>query len=247
MNSIPQGFKRCTKCGKIKPATLEYFYAVSGNKGNKDGFKPRCKSCMIEDGRQKQGYYDNEFERLQDAANARGTKLCKDCLKEFPANEEYFFGQTNRFGKRILNPYCRECHKKRNRENTRIWYGNNQEHCIDYAMEWTRNHPDRKRESDKHYRENNYEAVSKRKRAYTHRKRSANGSFTQSDIDLLFKTQKGKCWWCGKKLGKTYHIDHRIPLSRGGSNNPENLCLTCPKCNLSKSDKLPHEWSDRLL
>lgn len=70
--------------------------------------------------------------------------------------------------------------------------------------------------------------------------------FTQADIDLHMKTQKGMCWWCGKKLTK-YDIDHRIPLAKGGSNSANNICLACPTCNRSKNDKLPNEWCGRLL
>ena len=33
-----------------------------------------------------------------------------------------------------------------------------------------------------------------------------------------------------------------IPLSRGGSNDPENLTAACFECNNSKRDKLLEEW-----
>ncbi len=32
-------------------------------------------------------------------------------------------------------------------------------------------------------------------------------------------------------------IDHKIPLSRGGSNRLENLVLCCEKCNVEKDDQ----------
>jgi hypothetical protein len=89
------------------------------------------------------------------------------------------------------------------------------------------------------------------------------GSFTAADIALQRKSQtdrKGvfRCWWCGKPIaefetlsnGKIrigYDIDHRISPDRGGTNDPSNLVLSCPVCNQSKQDKLPAEWSDRLL
>lgn len=58
--------------------------------------------------------------------------------------------------------------------------------------------------------------------------------------------QNGKCWWCGKDVGDTYHVDHLIPLARGGTNKPNNIVIACPFCNQSKHDKLPHEWCGRL-
>ena len=72
-------------------------------------------------------------------------------------------------------------------------------------------------------------------------------AFTVRDVELQRKAQNNHCWWCSKALKDTYHIDHRIPLSRGGSNSAENICLTCPTCNLSKNNKLPWEWNGRLL
>lgn len=71
--------------------------------------------------------------------------------------------------------------------------------------------------------------------------RGAEGSFNTADIAAQLKRQKGKCYWCGVKVDK-YHIDHVIPVSRGGSNDPSNIVISCQPCNQSKSDKLPHEW-----
>lgn len=39
---IPEGFKKCSNCKQLKPATNEYF---SLNKRTKDGFAHRCKEC----------------------------------------------------------------------------------------------------------------------------------------------------------------------------------------------------------
>ena len=48
------------------------------------------------------------------------------------------------------------------------------------------------------------------------------------------------CVYCGTKDCE-FHIDHVIPVSRGGTNDPENLAAACKSCNLSKSDKLVSE------
>lgn len=69
----------------------------------------------------------------------------------------------------------------------------------------------------------------------------------QEDVKLLYKSQKGLCWWCSEPLLGVYQIDHRVPLAKGGDDNPGNLCLSCPNCNCLKSNKLPHEFNGRLL
>lgn len=114
----------------------------------------------------------------------------------------------------------------------REWYDNNRPAIREYHTEYRRSKPEVRK------------AQSERRRAL---KKQATGTFTAEDIRLLMKMQHGKCWWCEADLDDKYHVDHRIPLSRGGSNDPSNLCLACPTCNTSKQDKLPHEWSGRLL
>ena len=78
------------------------------------------------------------------------------------------------------------------------------------------------------------------------RKENAPGSYSSSDVIKQYEAQRGLCWWCSQPVQEKYHIDHVIPLSRGGSNNPGNIVIACPTCNISKSDKLPQEWAGRL-
>jgi 5-methylcytosine-specific restriction endonuclease McrA len=69
-------------------------------------------------------------------------------------------------------------------------------------------------------------------------------SLKLSDIDNLMRNNN-ICYYCGKELkeinGKKT-IDHRIPLSRGGSNEIENMVVACEHCNYSKSDKTDLEY-----
>jgi CRISPR/Cas system Type II protein with McrA/HNH and RuvC-like nuclease domain len=57
-------------------------------------------------------------------------------------------------------------------------------------------------------------------------------------IRRLFEAQDGKCVFCHVDLDQ-FHVDHIIPIARGGGNGENNLQLLCPKCNLSKRDKDP--------
>ena len=53
---------------------------------------------------------------------------------------------------------------------------------------------------------------------------------------------RGSCGECGanitSELTETPHVDHIIPLARGGTNDLVNLQLLCSKCNLKKGAKL---------
>lgn len=38
--------------------------------------------------------------------------------------------------------------------------------------------------------------------------------------------------------GATFHVEHIIPRSKGGSSDLANLALACPGCNLHKADRI---------
>lgn len=49
-------------------------------------------------------------------------------------------------------------------------------------------------------------------------------------IRMLLEIQEGLCAYCGAAFG-AYETDHILPLSVGGTNDADNLCLCCPECN----------------
>jgi uncharacterized protein YdaU (DUF1376 family) len=50
-----------------------------------------------------------------------------------------------------------------------------------------------------------------------------------------------KCAYCGS-MGVNLQLDHVIPRSRGGADDPSNLSACCKPCNTSKGAKTPEEW-----
>lgn len=49
------------------------------------------------------------------------------------------------------------------------------------------------------------------------------------------------CRYCGGPA-VPLHIDHVVPVSRGGATTLRNLVVACRKCNLAKGAKLVTEW-----
>ena len=48
------------------------------------------------------------------------------------------------------------------------------------------------------------------------------------------------CQWCALPLTEgTATTDHLVPLSRGGTNDWDNLCLACLPCNRKRKNDLP--------
>ncbi len=51
---------------------------------------------------------------------------------------------------------------------------------------------------------------------------------------------RDRCEYCRMHQalqGATFHVEHIIPRSRGGTTLPENLAWACPGCNLRKADR----------
>lgn len=57
----------------------------------------------------------------------------------------------------------------------------------------------------------------------------------------IFERDDYTCHYCGER-GKQLECDHVVPVSRGGSHDPDNLVTACKPCNQSKRDKTPEEW-----
>lgn len=66
------------------------------------------------------------------------------------------------------------------------------------------------------------------------------GTLSTNIVEKLHNMQLGQCAICSTSL-VAYHIDHIIPLSRGGLNVDSNVQLTCAPCNLTKGSKLMNE------
>jgi hypothetical protein len=72
-------------------------------------------------------------------------------------------------------------------------------------------------------------------------KRQGYRSLPTATKKFVFGRDGNKCRYCGSTDSK-FHIDHIIPRSRGGSDDPTNLCVACEPCNCSKNDSTPEEW-----
>lgn len=220
-DTTPQ--KTCTKCGETKPATTEYF---SRDKGKRDGFKNSCKACR------------HAYNAANKARNAEYGRAYREANKERISERFRAWYAANEKHSRAW----REVNKERIAEHGRTWYAANKESAIEYYRTWRKANKELAKVRARAWRAANriaVNAIAQRRRA---RKRNAEGTHTAADIQAQYKAQKGKCYYCATKVGDTYHVDHVIPLSRGGSNWPENLVIACPDCNCSKQDKLPHEW-----
>lgn len=75
------------------------------------------------------------------------------------------------------------------------------------------------------------------------RKLNAGGELSPGLSAKLFTLQRGKCaCGCEQPLDGSCHMDHRMPLARGGSNTDDNMQLLRAVCNLQKGAKHPVDF-----
>lgn len=240
--SIPQ--RTCTKCKQSLPATLEHFHY---QKRGKYGLASRCIACHNQRNkensaklREKPEY--REAQRLYDKQHYQDRRdyYIEHNHKYYADNHEKELERT-RIKSRVNFDKYRPQRLKRNHE----YY---QKHKKEIRQAASKRHAD-KMLNDPHY-------IVLRKSYHQRRralKRNAPGSHTSADILMQRKAQTDKqghlrCWWCNIVIkSNNYHLDHKHPLSRGGSNGADNIVITCPTCNLSKNNKTPAEWAGWLL
>lgn len=102
------------------------------------------------------------------------------------------------------------------------------------------------------HRKRNHQAATARVRA---NRQKAPGQYTGEDIERQYELQNGLCSYrvlnpnCLVNLSYDthgYEVDHVIPLSREGTNDPDNIELLCAHCNSSKGTKTKDEFIEYL-
>jgi 5-methylcytosine-specific restriction endonuclease McrA len=115
------------------------------------------------------------------------------------------------------------------------------------AARWRAKYPEKQTAATLNWRAANRERVKEtaRRGTSTHRARKVNapGRYRASDVEQIRKAQRDRCAYCRCSLHDKGHVDHIIPLAKGGSNWPSNLQLTCQPCNNRKHVKAPEVYA----
>ena len=72
--------------------------------------------------------------------------------------------------------------------------------------------------------------------------RKANSSTWKRIRALILNRDNHICQYCGEPAGS---VDHIIPVARGGTDEWDNLCAACVRCNSRKKDKMPADFLAR--
>lgn len=130
---------------------------------------------------------------------------------------------------------------ERAKARTTAWREANREHFLEVKKQnnLLRRADPKVREKQKQASQAWKKANPEKRRSYVRnrraRKRNAEGSHTDKDIQAIWDRQGGICVYCPADLRITgHHVDHIVAVSKGGSNWPSNLQCLCPDCNLRK-------------
>ena len=118
-----------------------------------------------------------------------------------------------------------------------FWASKNREKLQRLAVEYRLKNPEKVANSRAKWEAKN--PNSKRIRAQNRRAKMRGGRLSSDLVKALFDKQKGRCPCCRKTLGRTFHLDHIIPLAAGGAHSDSNIQLMRAECNLKKAAKDP--------
>lgn len=225
--------KRCPRCGESKPLTAEYFSPGAGRKDGTRLLRGVCKVCAA---KLAASYRErNPAKVLAYLRHYEATKRDKEKRRANARKRWHARPRTER--ERAQARACVRRYRQRHPDR-------------DYARYLEDRESGKRAAYAKAFRERNREkmriwnAISTAR--WNTRNRMAEGTFTPEDIARLYETQEGCCFYCHSLLGHRWEVDHKIPLSRGGSNWPTNLCCCCRSCNARKSDLTADEFIERL-
>lgn len=253
--------KVCTKCKKWK-----HYVNFGKNRVKKDGHQGHCYECRSLSGAQLKSDPSRPRFRAQHIDRLTDGKVCPGCLKWKP----YTAYNNRQVGGKYLVAYCVDCNREKkaahrqkypDRINAtrRLYYQENRDHIREKqtalynknpdkfrgrANEYYKREPDKVKSWAKRWYKNNPAKVRVNRHRRRARENMAGGSYTANEWLSLCEWFGGVCLCCGKAETT---VDHVIPITKGGSNNIDNLQPLCLSCNCSKQAKhIDYRDPDRL-
>lgn len=259
--SIPEGFKRCSKCKEVKPATTEYFNKRSDRKS---GLMSWCKVCVAKhaEGRiltaeqserarqQAKKWYDENRERAK-----KQRKEYRDANPETIREQKRQSRLRHLDKKRAKDRDYARAHPEEARERSRKYAARHRQEIRHRRNEKYHRNPEMYRA----YGRNWYAKDRSKTIATAHRRRARKhalpDNFTVQDWQRALTYFDYRCAACGRPQGLWHKLspDHWIPLSDPRPDNPgtvpTNIVPLCHNhkdgtdgCNNTKSNKDAEQW-----
>jgi len=189
-------------------------------------------------------------------------RVCANPACNTPIEEQRFSKKKSSYDG--LASVCKVCKAIKDKE----YRSKNKEKIAEGKIRYREENRERYLEHSRNYYYSNIEEFSKKGKLYrasdagkeviarnnTKRelqiRETRDGSITSNTLDELFLEQNGTCYICNQDLTqlkhKNVHLDHIIPLTRGGKHTLANVAWSCASCNLRKGDKLLSEFAENI-
>ena len=252
-----QGLKICSHCKMILP--LEKF---NKNKKQKDGFSRICKNCNSIYGKKHYEQNKDDIKAKSKKYKEENCQYYKEYLKQYRCihpnlNKDYYNEHKERIQqlKKDKWPEYYEKNKDRLLQYQKQYRADNADLCKERSKKYRELHREEILKKHKEYRDThreerkrwlNSESGRASERASRHKRRALilknGGSFTKDEIISALQFFDYMCPYTGEPLEDSYHLDHIVALSKGGTNYIWNIVPCNSVANLSKGNKDMVEW-----
>lgn len=212
--------KKCPTCKETKDISLFY-----KNKYRIDGLDSECKIC-----------------KNKRTSNFRENN--KDLIKEIDKKSYY----KNHDKKLLRRKKYDEKNKDIIKAKRKKYYEKNKvlisERNKIYHL---KNKEKRNLSCRKRYEKDSIEYILRARERKILKTTTSDKTITVESLKLLIEKQKYRCIYCEKDLRETEkHLDHIIPISKGGIHSIKNVQWVCKDCNLSKKDEISERWKNNI-
>lgn len=237
--------KTCSQCRRRRALTK-----FCRDKSRKDGLEPRCADCRKL--RHKVCYAKHRAKRLA------AKKVYNDANRELRRQKQAEYNHKNQATIAAKAAARRRDSPEKVKEQKRRHYDKHREEVLAKRRAARAANPWPARLRDRAYRQrpevserqrSRYaadEAYREKRRANVKRCVAVRRGATRTEKIYRKKVHEeaaGRCYLCGVAvLLADMHLEHKHPLSRGGSHTYDNIGCACRDCNLSKQNKTETEF-----
>lgn len=190
---------------------------------NREAMNDRTRQLYAEN-RQHIRERDNTKRRADDLFNARQRAYRGTNSETINANRRLAY-VVDPAPHRARSKVYADMHPLRRRESARRWLRANKDKVRDRHMR-------------EYYADIQESRARSRNRYHVRRSITKYGiswSMLQAWVDAMPKL----CFYCETNCAKQFHVDHFVPLARGGQHVLTNLRIACSHCNLVKGASIP--------
>ena len=175
--------------------------------------------------------FDLDVEALRKAKRAARDKVRREVHKEKLAAQQKAYYEANKESIAAREKAYRDANKEKIAAQQKAYWEANKEKLAAQHKAYYEANKEKVAARLKAYREANKEKIAQRDAQRRFRKTYI--------INHLLVAQRGKCASCYAKVIEKHHLDHIVPLAKGGTHDRSNFQLLCPTCNFKKSAKDP--------